>query len=268
MIIKRYFISEAYKWKSFNDFKKFSNDILYNPTNYSLYKKRWIRLITFFILLLLHLTWTITTVVLLQTNESLRNNHNFLYGMACSIGVSSCIPLCFWYGFGIMIDDVVIPNESAPLQWNVIPYHYYKHIRWMPKIRKWCPIGLFRISLVQILALLNKIDQDDAKYLFNFSTKTNQFTAKLYDNKELLELENICRRNGLRYSHLNIILGLLYTLKYIDFKSTFIVDKKRKNFTPEKRNSSFWWISSIKPTLMGCLWVPTAIILLLIGALL
>ncbi len=265
MELKKYHISKPYSWNNLDDFKNFSNDILLNQINNSIYKKRWIHLVLFYTFLIFHIILTIVWVAMLQTTIDKSTHKQLVIWIPVAIALSSLFIVWFWYGSGLQNEGSVYSNSKAPLQWKDYLYSYrLASLRWLPKIRQWCPIGLFRISLVQLLALLNKIEEKDLKYLFDFSIKTNEYTAKFNIEDQIIEMENICKRNKLKYSQLNLILGLFYTLKFTDFTKTFIVSELNSNMI-NKKSSHFWWITWLKPGLTGYLWVFISLALLLVG---
>ncbi len=259
-----YFISENYKWKNFNDFQNFSNDILHDIRNKKIYKKMTLALCIYTILSILLIIGSIVWIIILQQVI----NKDIALSLGLGITFVSLGFTSYLVPIALVFHDSVTPKKSTPLQWkNYYNNCFFSGFRWIPLIRRWCPLGVFRTSLYQVLSIINKMDTDDQKFLFNFASNPKNFNLGNNPNEKWIGICKIRKNYKFSKAKLNIIFGLLNTLSYIDFKSSFIVDSNKKEYTDKKPSSWFWWASMINPTVLGIVSCLSTLTTILIGSL-
>lgn len=249
MINKKFFISQDYQMKTFDEFEQFSNDILYRKVNRKLYQKKR------FIIAASHLmelfNWLLMIIVTILFHTVINKDEHFaLYlGLLLSTTLLQFIPF-IWWGIYSLNSESPFPNKSAPLTWDKRLYPMSKSdysYNWIQSASSWCPDGYIDFAIVKLLTIFNKMDKEDRKYIFDLVMKKSNAEHKTFLDSMDSKKEEILKRNNISTSKLNCIYGLISMLKYTDFSKSFCILKEPESETRINKDIStaFWWVIRI-----------------------
>ncbi len=250
-----YHISKPYKMKSLQDFQSFSDDILYKPHNRSLYKKSVIFLIVFYSIIILFSINSLVLPILLFTLFNDDEHYSLLRWIIPGTWLFNFIPLIIWMIYNlttVYFWDIDWSSTTDKIKRKKIgvPGHVdLFNSFWHVIITKWCRPGLLDVTTVQVLTMFNKLEEKDKKYIFKLIMKeknVNQIKFNFDDDKKMMDILN---KHTLSKKQLNLIYGLITTLKYVNINQTFVIDNEADYVKYSDRSIKWWWLLRIDPTL-------------------
>ncbi len=248
---RNYHINKPYKIRTYHDLECFSNDILYKPYNRSLYNKRFLFLIYLYTLFIFLLIASIVSSILVITVIDEKESPDLYLGIEIGISIANFTPFISWIIYLLNTKNSLSELPSTPIEKTRItwlaPKSAYWGYYWSKRSTKWSKFGLIDISIVQILTMFNKLNLKDRKYLFRLvmnERDPNKYKFVFTNSERLAEIINYSK---LSKAQLNLIYGLIRTLKYTDCEESFFIVEDTDDIRYKDRFLGFWWLLRINP---------------------